>query len=203
MWEIKKIDSSTRCNEDFQWIRKEPSLPKMEETAPVAKPPPGPTRSKTPRKEKTAPGSLDRRRPQNSRQERDLKSRSTHALKSPPRLDDFAPCQNWCCSPHDNGLNPCLENFHRRHERMDPQRYGSSPMLMEQRGSHPDIYGDCRYRHEQMMGCCAYHVAPPCCFYGDRGYHWAPPPYLKVSRWARDGGFYTNTCFRYLINNLI
>lgn len=58
-------------------------------------------------------------------------------------------------------------------------------MLMEHRysdrGSHPDIYGDCsRYRHE--MSCCAYHVAPPpCCFYGEgRGYHWAPP-YSKVA----------------------
>ncbi|RZC32175.1 liprin-beta-1, partial [Asbolus verrucosus] len=174
---VSLIDSSTRCNDDFQWIRKEPSL-KMEDSTPLAKPPIG--RSKTPRREKTAPGSLDRRRHHvsQSRQERDQKSRSTHVPKSPPRLDDFAPCQNWCCNPHEN---VCFDNFHRRHERMDPQRYGSSPMLME-RGSHPDIYGDCnRYRHEQMMGCCGYHIAPPCCFYGDRGYHWTAPPYPKPS----------------------
>jgi hypothetical protein len=62
---------------------------------------------------------------------------------------------------------------------MDPQRYGSSPMLME-RGSHPDLYGECnRCRHE-MMGCCGYHVAPPCCYYGERGYHWTS--YQKVFR---------------------
>ncbi|XP_063908028.1 liprin-beta-2 isoform X3 [Zophobas morio] len=166
-------DSSTRCNDDFQWIRKEPSPARMEDSVPASKPPIG--RSKTPRRDKTAPGSLDRRRHQ--RQERDQKSRSTHVPKSPPRLDDFAPCQNWCCNPHENF---CYENFHRRHERMDPQRYGSSPMLMD-RGSHPDLYGECnRCRHEQMMGCCGYHVAPPpCCFYGDRGYHWTAPSYPK------------------------
>ncbi|XP_068907906.1 liprin-beta-2 isoform X3 [Tenebrio molitor] len=152
-------DSSTRCNDDFRWIRKEPS--KMDEGAAAAtKPPIG-------RSKKTAPGSLDRRRHQ-TRQDRDQKSRSTHVPKSPPRLDDFAPCQGWCCNPHEGY---CFDNFHRRHERMDPQRYGSSPMLME-RGSHPDLYGECnRCRHE-MMGCCGYHVAPPCCYYGERGYHW-------------------------------
>ncbi|XP_008192368.1 liprin-beta-2 isoform X2 [Tribolium castaneum] len=154
--------SSTRCDDDFQWIRKEM---KMEEVA--AKPPIG--RSRTPRRDKPAPGSLDRRRHQ--RVERDQKSRSTHVPKSPPRLDDFAPCQNWCCSE-----NYAFENFHRRHERMDPQRYGSSPMLMD-RGSHPDLFG-CRH---EMMGCCGYHVAPPCCFYGERGYHWTPAPFQKSS----------------------
>lgn len=143
--------SSTRCDDDFQWIRKEV---KMEDVS--AKPPIG-------RSKKPAPGSLDRRRHQ--RQERDQKSRSTHVPKSPPRLDDFAPCTNWCCSEN------YFENFHRRHERIDPQRYGSSPMLMD-RGSHPDLYG-CRH---EMMGCCGYHVPPPCCFYGDRGYRWTPPP---------------------------
>ncbi|XP_018560888.1 liprin-beta-2 isoform X2 [Anoplophora glabripennis] len=181
-------DSSTRCNNDFQWIRKEspkPASPKMEdlEQIPVSKPPLNrPLRDKAPRREKTAPGSLDRRRHPSNRQERDQKSRSTHVPKSPPRIEDFMPCQNWCCNPHEF----CFENFQRRHERLDPQRYGSNPMLEQHqhprymdRGSHPDIYGDCgRYRHE--MQCCAYHMAPPpCCFYGDRSYHWTPPPYPK------------------------
>ncbi|XP_074037657.1 liprin-beta 1 isoform X2 [Leptinotarsa decemlineata] len=185
-------DSSTRCNSDFQWIRKEPtppSSPKMEEVdqIPVTKPPLNrPLRDKTPRKEKGAPGSLDRRRQHHqNRHERDQKSRSSHILKSPPRLDDFAGpgCQNWCCNPHDY----CYENFQRRHERLDPQRYGSNPMLEQHphqrfvdRGSHPDIYGDYnRLRHE--MQCCSYHAVPPpaCCFYGDRSYHWTPPPYPK------------------------
>lgn len=79
-------------------------------------------------------------------------------------------------------------SFHRRHERLDQQRYGSSPMLMEQRcgserGSHPDIYGDCgRFRHEMSpVGCCSYHMPPPCCFFSDnRGYHWPPSYSPKV-----------------------
>lgn len=147
-------------------------------------------RDKTPKREKSAPGSLDRRRHHHvNRQEREQKSRSTHVLKSPPRLEDYLPpnvCQNWCCSPHPDPV--CFENFHRRHERIDPQRYGSSPMLMEQqrygseRGSHPDIYGDCnRYRHDGPMGCCSYHMAPPCCFFSDsRSYHWPSPYPSKV-----------------------
>ncbi|KAG5883909.1 hypothetical protein JTB14_032133 [Gonioctena quinquepunctata] len=187
-------DSSTRCNSDFQWIRKEPPKapsPKMDEVdqIPVTKPPlHKPAREKTSRKDKAAPGSLDRRRQHHqSRQERDQKSRSSHILKSPPRLDDFtgSGCQNWCCNPHEY----CYENFQRRHERLDPQRYGSNPMLEQHqharfvvdRGSHPDIYGDFnRYRHE-MQQCCSYHATPPpCCFYGgDRNYHWTPPPYPK------------------------
>lgn len=158
-------DSSTRCNE-FQWH----SSSKMK-TTPSTKPPIGRTK-------KSAPGSLDRRRHTANRHDRDQKSRSTHVPKSPPKLDDFSPCQNWCCNPHDNFF---YENFHRRHERIDPHRYGSSPMLMG--GSHQDIYGDCggRYRHE-MMGCCGYHIPNPCCYYGERGGHWMPPssPYPKV-----------------------
>ncbi|ENN79295.1 hypothetical protein YQE_04253, partial [Dendroctonus ponderosae] len=138
----------------------------------------------------SAPGSLDRRRhPHLKREERDQKSRSSH-VKSPPRLDDFQSnlynsTQNgYCCPPPYEGY---FESFHRSHERSDPQRYGSSPMLMEHRehrfsdrGSHPDIYGDCsRYRHE--MPCCAYHLGPPPCYFygGERGYHWTPPPFPK------------------------
>ncbi|KAJ8950861.1 hypothetical protein NQ318_011157, partial [Aromia moschata] len=187
-------DSSTRCNSDFQWIPKDPTKPpspsRMEEPSeqlPLSKPPlnrPLARQEKTPRREKTAPGSLDRRRHHHHqhRQERDQKARSTHVPKSPPRIDDFAPpCQNWCCNPHEF----CFENFQRRHERLDPLRYGSNPMLEQHqrfgsdRGSHPDIFGECRYRHE--VQCCSYHMAPPppCFCYGDRGYHWTPPPYPK------------------------
>ncbi|KAL3267266.1 hypothetical protein HHI36_011399 [Cryptolaemus montrouzieri] len=179
-------DSSTRCNSDFKWIAKDipPSKsesPKMNEhnpQSPAAKPPINRGgREKTVRREK-APGSLDRRRPHHAqnRQERDQKSRSTH-VKTPPKLDDFQPCQGWCCNPVDNF---CFESFHRRHERNDPQKYGSNSMLMDQRGSHPDIYGDVsRCRHD-MMGCCSYHMTPPpCYFYGERGYRWTPPPYSK------------------------
>ncbi|CAH1159634.1 unnamed protein product [Phaedon cochleariae] len=188
-------DSSTRCDADFRWIRKEPPAcppPRMEaeeEPARSGKPPlHRPARDKPARREKPAPGSLDRRRHHSSRQERDQKSRSSHILKSPSRLDDFASsgCQGWCCNgPHDY----CFETFQRRHERLDPQRYGSNPLLEQQhhqhvqhpRGSHPDIYGDfngnSRDRYQQ---CCSYHGAPPmpppCCFFGDRGYHWTPPP---------------------------
>lgn len=155
-----------------------------QEQLPITKPPINRLiRDKTPRREKAAPGSLDRRRNHYpNRQERDQKSRSTHVLKSPPRLEDYTACQNYCCSnPHDGFA---YENFHRRHERLDPLRYGSSPLLIEQqrfgdRGSHPDIYGDCsRYRHE--IGCCSYHMAPPCCCYTERNYRWTPPPYTKV-----------------------
>ncbi|XP_048517896.1 liprin-beta-2 isoform X3 [Dendroctonus ponderosae] len=207
---------STRCTNDFQWIRKEhsPLSPpstspqptqsplRMEEelsheAPPLSKPPISRSlREKTQRRSNdrstgpSAPGSLDRRRhPHLKREERDQKSRSSH-VKTPPRLDDFQSnlynsTQNgYCCPPPYEGY---FESFHRRHERSDPQRYGSSPMLMEHRehrfsdrGSHPDIYGDCsRYRHE--MPCCAYHLGPPpCCFYGgERGYHWTPPPFPK------------------------
>ncbi|KAL1489665.1 hypothetical protein ABEB36_013607 [Hypothenemus hampei] len=197
---------STRCTNDFQWIRKEatalspprqsPQLTRMEEEAvldqqPVTKPPIARSvRDKTPRRGlgPSAPGSLDRRRHNHlKREERDQKSRSSH-VKSPPKLDDFQPSlsqfQNgYCCSPYEG----YFESFNRRHERSDPQRYGSSPMLMEHRdhryadrGSHPDIFGDCsRFRHDM---CCAYHLGPPpCCFYGgDRGgFHWTPPSYPK------------------------
>ena len=144
----------------------------------------------------SAPGSLDRRRHHHaqSRHERDMKSRSSHVIKSPPRLDDYmtASCQGWCC---DSTPAPCYENFfHRRHERADPQRYGSSPMLVDQqrccdRGSHSDIFGECggpRYRHEgpppPAVACCSYHVSmpSPCYYYPEmRGYHWTPPqPFL-------------------------
>lgn len=146
--------------------------------------------------EKNAPGSLDRRRHHvPNRHERDQKSRSSHVIKSPPRFDDYTSnCQAWCCNPHMEPPPPlppavCYENFHRRHERMDPQRYGSSPMLMEhrygaERGSHSDIYSECggRYRYEApSVGCCSsYHLAPPCCFFGDsRNYHWTAPPFLN------------------------
>ncbi|CAG9762448.1 unnamed protein product [Ceutorhynchus assimilis] len=158
-------------------------------------------RDKTPRKSgsdrsgPSAPGSLDRRRHHTlKREERDQKSRSSH-VKSPPRLDDFQSNlgnnnnQNgYCCPPGCGPYDGYFESFHRRHERSDPQRYGSSPMLMEhrehrfaERGSHPDIYGDCsRYRHD-MSSCCSYHLGPPpCCYYGsERGYHWTPQSYPK------------------------
>ncbi|XP_030767811.1 liprin-beta-2 isoform X3 [Sitophilus oryzae] len=214
---------STRCTNDFQWIRKEPpaalsppraspqrlSPIRMEEESPPHEPAPlcKPPISRSLKEKVTrrssersgaptgssAPGSLDRRRHHLKREERDQKSRSSH-VKSPPRLEDFQPnltpnCQNGFCYPPTCGpYDGYMESFHRRHERSDPQRYGSSPMLMDhrehrlfsERGSHPDIYGDCsRYRHE--MACCSYHMGPPpCCFYGgDRGYHWTPPPYPK------------------------
>lgn len=147
-------------------------------------------RERTPRRhtsEKIAPGSLDRRRHHHqNRYERDQKSRSSHVPKS-TKSDDthyyngHNGCQNWCCNPNMDPI--CYENFNRRHERFDPQRYGSSTMLLEQQrfdygighGSHPDIYSDCRYRHE-TMSCCAYHAPPPCCRCGDvRNYHWSPP----------------------------
>ncbi|CAH1103888.1 unnamed protein product [Psylliodes chrysocephalus] len=187
-----RADSSTRCNSDFQWIRKEPPEappPKMEEVEPLpsAKPPLSRSfREKTPRKEKIATESLDRRKRHQNRIERDQKARSSHILKSPPRLEDYTGtvssggCQNFCCNPHEF----CYDGFQRRHE-----RYGSNPMLEREqqhqrfmeRGSHPDIYGDFgRYRHD--MQCCSYHMAPvvpPCCYYGDRNYHWTPPNYPK------------------------
>lgn len=135
-------------------------------------------RDRTPRRhsEKSAPGSLDRRRHHHqNRYERDQKSRSSHVPKT--EKDLYNTCQNWCCNPEP----VCYENFNRRHERIDPQRYGSSSMLLEQQryefmghGSHPDLYTDYRYRHD--MGCCAYHAPPPCCRCGDvRNYHWSPP----------------------------
>lgn len=167
----------------------------MEEQVPQTKPPINRShRDKTPRRsvEKNAPGSLDRRRHhQQNRHERDQKSRSTHSIKSPPRFDEFSqPCQNWCCNSNDTVY---FDNFHRRHERFDPQRYGSNPMLMEhqrlssERGSHPDLYNsDCtRYRHESPVGCwCHVPPPPPCCYMGDgRNYHW-PPSFIKVSSQA-------------------
>ncbi|KAK9720956.1 SAM domain (Sterile alpha motif) [Popillia japonica] len=192
-------DSSTRCN-DFQWILKDrdksSSSPKMEEQIPQTKPPINRASSREKNQQRKsaekggAPGSLDRRRHHvQNRHERDQKSRSSHVIKSPPRFDDYLPpnCQSWCCNPHAEPPPPpvCYENFHRRHERIDPQRYGSSPMLMEhrfmERGSHSDIYSDCgsRYRYDApSVGCCSsYHMAPPCCFFGEsRNYHWTPPP---------------------------
>ncbi|XP_031341402.1 uncharacterized protein LOC116169452 isoform X2 [Photinus pyralis] len=187
-------DSSTRCNDDFQWIRKDPiemSIQKMDQQLPQTKPPINrslrerSSRRSSERERAAAPGSLDRRRHHQNRQERDQKARSSHILKSPPKCDDYAStqsCQNWCCNPHPNEQY-CFDNFHRRHERVDPQRYGSSPMLMDQRfvdrGSHPDLYNEFgRFRHEQPYGCCSYHTAPPCCFFSDaRSYHWPPPSY--------------------------
>lgn len=78
-----------------------------------------------------------------------------------------------------------LENFHRRHERIDPQRYGSSPMLMDRGGSHPDLYGDCgRFRHDNPYGY-SFHGPPPCCFFSDmHNHYWNPPSYgrPKVSK---------------------
>ncbi|XP_017769627.1 PREDICTED: liprin-beta-2-like isoform X2 [Nicrophorus vespilloides] len=188
---MQTVDSSMRCNGDFQWISKDKKMEEVQSKPPINR------RERTPRRsaENTPPGgSLDRRRhAQQSRQERDQKSRSSHVLKSPspqhqppPRLDDYVqpqpqyPCQNWCCNPH--GAELYFENFHRRHERTDPQRYGSSPMLMDRfvdgnRGSHPDLY------RPGEMPCYAYHVPPhhppPFYYYGDsRGYHWTPnkPP---------------------------
>lgn len=173
----------------------------MDDAVPQNKPPISRNqRDKTPRRsqERIAPGSLDRRRHlQQNRHERDQKSRSTHSIKSPPRFDDFnQTCQNWCCNPPHNVVSGgdatiYYDNFHRRHERIDPQRYGSNPMLIEQqrlsseRGSHPDLYSvDCnRYRHEQFMGCWCHMPPPPppCCFMADnRNYHWTPPPFIKV-----------------------
>lgn len=171
----------------------------MEEQIPQNKPPINRSTSREKNQlqrksgEKGAPGSLDRRRHHvQNRHERDQKSRSSHVIKSPPRFDDYltSNCQSWCCNPHAEPPPPpiCYENFHRRHERIDPQRYGSSPMLMDhrfiERGSHSDIYSECggRYRYETpSVGCCSsYHMAPPCCFFGEsRNYHWTPPPFVN------------------------
>ncbi|XP_060532561.1 liprin-beta-2-like isoform X2 [Cylas formicarius] len=199
----KKDTSSTRCTNDFQWIRKTSSplttprispnpSTKMEEDpyheqAPLCIKPPlsRAVRERTPRRNNDVksggPGSLDRRRHSHKREERDQKSKSQH-VQSPPRLDDYQ--NGGYCYPPAYGLHDgCFENFHRRHERLDPQRYGSTPMLLDhrlsERGSHPDIYGDCtRLRHE--ISCCSYHLGPPpCCCFGDRGYHWTPPSYPK------------------------
>lgn len=140
--------------------------------------------AKPPHRDKTAPGSLDRRRHQQSRVERDQKSRSSHVLKSPPRLENFTTCQNWCCS----GQDYCSDNFERRHERLDSQRYCSNPILEQHqhqrfmdKGSYPDMYSDYgRFRHDYQ--CCSYHMCPPpCCFNGNRSYYYFQPPYLKVS----------------------
>lgn len=78
------------------------------------------SREKTHRRvqtEKSAPGSLDRRRHlHHNRLERDQRSRSSHVVKSPPRFEDFTPpppphqpCQNWCCNSHGNSMSksPC------------------------------------------------------------------------------------------------
>lgn len=185
-----ETDSSTPCNNDFQWFRKKSSTSpsKMEETETLLanRPPLGKSisREKPLRRDKTAPGSLDRRRHHSNRAERDQKSKSTNLLKSPPRLEDFTTCQNWCCSPHDF----CFEHFRKRHERLDPQKYGSNPIL-EQRpyqncmagGSHPDIYNEYgRYRHDYQ--CYSFQMGPPpYCFNADRTCHYFQAPYLKVS----------------------
>ncbi|XP_018332602.1 liprin-beta-2 isoform X2 [Agrilus planipennis] len=193
---IVKDTSSSRCNKDFKWIRKNQSpspSPKMEDQLPHTKPPINrlpPSRERTPRRsaEKSAPGSLDRRRRSHGKGEKEKeRPRSTHILKSPPRLEDFYPssgCQNWCCNPH--ATEPyCFKNFHRRHERFDPQKYGSNPMLMEQRcidrgGSHPDLYGDCgKCRHDNFYDCCSYHTMSSCCMFGDRNFHWMPNYYPR------------------------
>lgn len=213
---VNNIDSSTCCNQDFQWIRKSPSNSpaKMEETQTQpanAKPPINrQIRDRTPRRhatDKMAPGSLDRRRHNHqNRHDRDQKSKSTHVPKSPSRTEEnhFTTCQNWCCNPH--ATEPTFENFHRRHERIDPQRYGSSSMLLDQarheyygnHGSHSDIYAEYnRYRHEPI-GCCAYHAPPPpsCCRYTDaRNYHWTPPG--KVHRDADIQIMFCNYFTRY------
>lgn len=213
---------TTCCNQDFQWIHKSSSNSpvKMDEPPhhinPISKPPINrQLRERLPRRhnsDKMAPGSLDRRRPHHhhNRIDRDQKSKSTHVPKSPSRDNDvnhYTPCQNWCCNPHAVDPVTAFENFHRRHERMDPQRYGSSSMLMERErnerernerersrerdqrhefyhGSHPDLYSDYRYRPAlgpEPMGCCMYHTAPPYCRCGDnRNYRWTPPPPNKV-----------------------
>lgn len=149
-------------------------------------------RDRTPRRHSSekAPGSLDRRRHHHqNRHERDQKSKSSHVPKTVSKNDDmyhYNGCQNWCCNPNMDPI--CYENFNRRHERIDPQRYGSSSMLLEQQryeygighGSHPDLYSDYRYRHEPI-GCCAYHAPPPCCRCGDaRSYHWSPPSKVQL-----------------------
>lgn len=159
----------------------------MEETEPpsLSKPPVCRTasRDKPPPRDKPAPGSLDRRRHHHhTRMERDQKSRSSYILKSPPRLDDFT-CQNRCICMYDF----CFDHYQRRHDQTDPQRYGSNPVLEQHqhqgfmdRGSHPDIYNNYgRYRHDYQ--CCSYQMGPlPCCFTGDRNYHYFQAPYFKV-----------------------
>ncbi|VEN35336.1 unnamed protein product, partial [Callosobruchus maculatus] len=155
-------------------------------------------------------GSLDRRRQHHqNRQERDQRSRSSsHVIHvpttPPPRLEDFTRCQGWCCNPQGNNQHDwCC--FQKRHERLDPQRYGSNPALEHHRqpsrfsdytGSHPDIYSDFSNgngvtnhfnRHHEMAGCCPFHVPPPPCYCFEMPPHrggsfkcWTPPPYSKV-----------------------
>lgn len=116
-------DSSTRCNEDFQWIRKKSPGPLtfsatmegrqiFQNKPPINRQP----REKTPRRvqnEKSGPGSLDRRKHLHyNRLERDQRSRSSHVVKSPSRFEDFTspppphqPCQNWCCNSLGNSTS--------------------------------------------------------------------------------------------------
>ncbi|XP_065158263.1 uncharacterized protein [Atheta coriaria] len=207
--ETNRKDSSTRCNGDFQWIPPKHSTPLTDAKPPINRnhSQSSAHRDRTPRRalagDKSAPGSLDRRRnssPRTDRQERDQKSRSSYALKSPPRLEDFVNqsnfhgggggCQNWCCNP--SGPAEYYENFHRRHERLDPMRYGSNPMLMcggapmdqQQRGSHPNLYSNTGsgnhldYQSQSLCGCgCGYPHMPmmPPFYYDPRAYHWGPP----------------------------
>ncbi|CAH1983394.1 unnamed protein product [Acanthoscelides obtectus] len=154
-------------------------------------------------------GSLDRRRQHHqNRQERDQRSRSgSHVIHvpttPPPRLEDFTRCQGWCCNSQGNNQHDWL-CFQKRHERLDPQRYGSNPALEHHRqpsrysdytGSHPDIYSDFSNgngianhfnRHHEMSPCCPFHVPPPPCYCFDMPPHrgggfncWTPPPYHK------------------------
>nr|CAI5829735.1 unnamed protein product [Callosobruchus analis] len=155
-------------------------------------------------------GSLDRRRQHHqNRQERDQRSRSSsHVIHvpttPPPRLEDFTRCQGWCCNPQGNNQHDwCC--FQKRHERLDPQRYGSNPALEHHRqpprfsdytGSHPDICSDFSNgngitnhfnRHHEMTACCPFHVPPPPCYCFEMPPHrggnfkcWTPPPYPKT-----------------------
>lgn len=180
-----------RCNNDFQWVSKELNSKTaainmdMEEQQPPQTKPPiyRSTRNKTPKREKSAPGSLDRR-PCRTRQDREQKSRSMHVPKYPPKLDDYMyQNQNWCCYCHSP--QSCFKSAHGRHDCADLQRYGGSCTLTEQRHgseSQQDIRSDCsKSRHDLAYAdCCSYHP-PPFCFLGDnRNYHWPKPYFPKV-----------------------
>ncbi|CAG9860942.1 unnamed protein product [Phyllotreta striolata] len=181
-------DSSRRCDGDFRWIREPQAEPPVMED--LGKPPP------RPKKEKPEAESLDRRRKPRNRCERDQKARSSHVMRKtppPPRLpEDYASStagggctRSWCWNPHEF----CCDGFQRRHERSDPLRYGSNPVLEREHhqrywdpGSHPDIYGDAgRFLHD-----CSCHMAPvipPCFYYNDRNYRWK----LPTSGYAKSG----------------
>lgn len=155
----------------------------MEEQPPQTKPPIcRSTRNKTPKREKSAPGSLDRRHGR-TRQDREQKSRSMHVSKYPPKLDDYL-CQNLCCYCHNQQY--CFKSTHGRHDCPDLQRYGGGFMTEHRYGSEsqPDIRSDCnKSRHDlPYTDCCSYHP-PPFCFLGDnRNYHWQKPYFPKVLR---------------------